>query len=148
MPTELERRARELLAAEYRADGVDDFADEVLKRPFELLNRDEKRALRAIVAALQAQQPGAQAVAQAPNRVRTEVYEDGKWRTLCVYGFSRPDTQPPSIPEPSEEDVELAHQAYSFAGGPVFKRIRAALTTYTARLRERIGQAPGGDGDA
>lgn len=53
--TELEQRARKLLAAEYKADGVNNFADKILTQPFELLNRGEKRALRAIAAALQAQ---------------------------------------------------------------------------------------------
>jgi hypothetical protein len=117
-----------------------------------LLIKEQYDKILPIAAALQAQQPGAQAVAWAPNRVRTEVYEDGKWRTLCVYGFSRPDTQPPSIPEPSEEDVEAARDAFDKAvrakpamvpADPSAKwttdLMRAALTTYTARLRERIG---------
>lgn len=68
---------------------------------------------RAAIAALQAQQPGAQAVV---------------------------------IPEPSDEDVEAAWVA--FQANIPRNTMRALLSNDRARLRERIGQAPGGDGDA
>jgi hypothetical protein len=60
---------------------------------------------------------------------------------MFVGTFIRTPAQPPSIPEPSEADVE----AVSIASGlPIKfpndrKRVVDALTTYTARLRERIG---------
>jgi len=61
--------------------------------------------------------------------------------------------KPPSIPEPSDGDVELAWSTLRSTTQPRDScacdgDMRAVLTTYTARLRERIGQAPGGDGDA
>jgi hypothetical protein len=64
----------------------------------------------------------------------------------------QPGAQAVVIPEPSEDDVEAAQDAFDdvYDGMPGSDRpsLRAALTTYTARLRERLGQAPGGDGDA
>lgn len=111
-----------------------------------------------------AQQPGAQAVAwigTMPNGLRyahlvEPTAEEGYKEIVPLYTHP----QPPSIPEPSEADAKAAEcdrvrhlkaiSAYGSAG--VDERydmaMRAALTTYTARLRERIGQAPGGDGDA
>ena len=50
--------------------------------------------------------------------------------------------KPPSIPEPSEEDVDVACEALDF-DNDVFahmrERVQGVLATYTARLRERIG---------
>ena len=64
----------------------------------------------------------------------------------------QPSEQPPSIPEPSGEDVSASGAAYSVALSNYGTRLRgksahevatlAALTTYTARLRERAGTAP------
>ena len=124
----LKQRARELLAAESERDGYTYAAWRIRKG-----EADKEAPMRAIKTALQqAQQPGAQAVV---------------------------------IPEPSGEDVDAAaiELCKRFDPSPSFdewvsprkKRweryrdeARAALTTYTARLRERIGQAPWGDGDA
>ena len=107
MPTEFDHVAMLSLLR----DGYNDNND-----PFTL----RRRALDAAIAALQAQQPGAQAIV---------------------------------IPEPSEADVELAWSTLRSTTQPRDScacdgDMRAALTTYTARLRERIGQAPWGDGDA
>jgi hypothetical protein len=100
-----------------------------------------------------AQQPGAQAVAYCdpsdpinstafawPGTDRAERHREPL--------FTHP--QPPSIPEPSEADVEAACIAYDAELGintsPEWLSeiddktpIRAALTTYTALLREKIG---------
>ena len=61
--------------------------------------------------------------------------------------------KPPSIPEPSEADVELAWSTLRSTTQPRDScacdgDMRAVLSGFAARLRERVGQAPGGDGDA
>lgn len=112
------------------------------------------------LSALQAQQPGAQAVA---FRFRHE----GPWSRWLemneLHHYDRNGSlvngpapaweveyanlaQPPSIPEPSEEDAKAVLHALIVCRGTYENEIpidaedmRAALTTYTARLRERIG---------
>lgn len=108
---------------------------------------------RTDAAALQVQQPGAQAVCNV----------DGSWLWLKLMDWCKKQriapatqnalfeiageahklyTQPPSIPEPSEDDVDVACEALDF-DNDVFahmrERVQGVLTTYTARLRERIG---------
>ena len=104
----------------------------------------------------EAQQPGAQAVAwrwvdkeggtdlhswrnMPPHKEALEAKKNG----LCGIEYAYTHPQPPSIPEPSEDDVEAAKDAFDdvYDGMPGSDRpsLRAALTTYTARLRERIG---------
>lgn len=61
--------------------------------------------------------------------------------------------QPLSIPEPSDADVELAWSTLRSTTQPRDScacdgDMRAVLSGFAARLRERVGQAPGGDGDA
>jgi hypothetical protein len=178
MPTELELRARELLAAEQESAGFPYTAWRIREQID--LTDDEAIAIRAIAAALPAQQPGAQAVAPEvavawQRRIRgdsgkwlawsewEDLYGEGKVQKVgrfdCEYRPLYTHPQPPSIPEPSEDDVEASCIAYDAEIGldtsPEWLSeiddktpIRAALTTYTARLRERIGQSPGGDGDA
>jgi hypothetical protein len=76
---------------------------------------------------------------------------------MFVGTFIRTPAQPPSIPEPSESDVTEAAMTmcdawcYAPRGTPDWNlhwnfndpkymtQARAAITTYTARLRERIG---------
>lgn len=58
----------------------------------------------------------------------------------------QPGEQAVVIPEPSDEDVEAAWVA--FQANIPGNTMRALLSNDRARLRERIGQAPGGDGDA
>lgn len=102
-------------------------------------------------AALQAQQPGAQAVAWHTDDHLTDksatTYDPviaDRWRAKgWPVTPHYTDPQPPSIPEPSEDDVEAAKDAFDdvYDGMPGSDRpsLRAALATYTARLRERIG---------
>lgn len=169
----LEQRARGLLASEFPlADGFSAVLVRDMSIP-QLGVVDTAIALRAIVAALQAQQPGAQAVAWHTDDHLTDksatTYDPviaDRWRAKgWPVTPHYTDPQPPSIPEPSEDDVEAAlfamdarftkrtkrpgYASLSEADKSIVKEgIRAALTTYTARLRERLGQAPGGDGDA
>ena len=174
MPTELEQRARELLAAEYERQGSRGFA-EALRSGGDA--GTDVFYLRAITAALQAQQPGepmftasmygsaeaaskarAEWEAQQPGAQAADLYTVDDSAQACSDGccggcqFRPYIPQPPSIPEPSEDDVEAAKDAFDdvYDGMPGSDRpsLRAALATYTAWLRERIGQAPGGDGDA
>jgi hypothetical protein len=103
------------------------------------------------------QPPGAQAVAWHTDDHLTDksatTYDPviaDRWRAKgwpVTPHYTHP--QPPSIPEPSEDDVDAAYGAFCAAWTKT-KREQVAdiLTTYTARLRERIGQAPGDDGDA
>jgi hypothetical protein len=123
-------------------------------------------------ARLMAQQPGAQAVdpetvdPEAKAITPTDVWAYHRDRSVmgaltkdarrqhsrmaaALHELLSTRPQPPSIPEPSEEDVDAAYAAFCAAWTKT-KREQVAdiLTTYTARLRERIGQAPGGDGDA
>lgn len=170
MPTEFDHVAMLSLLR----DGYNDNND-----PFTL----RRRALDAAIAALQAQHPGEpmftasmygsaeaaskaraeweaqQPGAQAPAWIGTlrnglryahltePVAEEGYyWEVVPLY-------LPPSIPEPSAGDVELAWSTLRSTTQPRDScacdgDMRAVLTAYTARLRERIGQAPGGDGDA
>src|SRR5688500_1721888 len=151
MPTELEQRARELFAAEYRADGFGNFADEVLTRPFELLNRDEKRALRAIAAALQAQQ---QRIAEAPQsttkmadcaHVPDEVtkfctvpgaYRVG-WNDHCDAVERQQAQQPTTILGSTADELFTALEGAHDLGGPAHERVK--------RLVEQrcVAQQPG-----
>ena len=117
----------------------------------------------ASAAGAKAQQPGAQAVAEVVQR---EPYLDGspnpcrslKWNhAVCpscedsLPVGTKLYTQPPSIPEPSDEAVNALARKISevFAlhwdtNAYELRRVsRAALTTYTARLRERIGGCNG-----
>lgn len=93
----------------------------------------------AAIAALQAQQPGAQAVDLYTVDDSAQACSDG-----CCGGcqFRPYIPHPPSIPEPSEEDVDVACEALDF-DNDVFahmrERVQGVLATYTARLRERIG---------
>jgi hypothetical protein len=177
MPTELELRARELLAAEQESAGFPYTAWRIREQID--LTDDEAIAIRAIAAALPAQQPGAQAVAPEvavawQRRIRgdsgkwlawsewEDLYGEGKvqkvgrfdceYRPLYTHPQPTEGTTPVvTIPEPSEEDAKVAEcdrvrhlkaiSAYGSAG--VDERydmaMRAALTTYTARLRDRIG---------
>jgi hypothetical protein len=101
-----------------------------------------------------AQQPGAQAVGTLTiehfrGSAAMENFDLDYFGTLAPGSyaiFTHP--QPPSIPEPSEADVRASMEAYDMAipgigptASSTVARIRAALTTYTARLRERIGGA-------
>jgi hypothetical protein len=106
-----------------------------------------QRHIRAAIAALQAQQPGAQAAAYCDpsdpinstafawlGTDRTERHREPL--------FTHP--QPPSIPEPSEADAESACAAFYAAQQGYRLRVKAkdmlaGLADYTARLRERIG---------
>jgi hypothetical protein len=213
MPTELEQRARELLAAEQESAGFPYTAWRIREQID--LTDDEAIAIRAIAAALQAQQPingdvesskaaavpsvdggpgnyvapasppsqqpGAQAVAPEgavswQRRIRgdsgkwlawsewEDLYGEGKvqkvgrfdceYRPLYTHPQPTEGTTPVvTIPEPSEADVRASCVEWGVAissGNVVLfsDLIRSLLTTYTARLRERVGQAPGGDGDA
>ena len=169
MTDTLEQRARGLLASEFPlADGFSAVLVRDMSIP-QLGVVDTAIALRAIVAALQAQQPGAQVVelvdlSTALARVRARASESGTakqhgpqfaagLRAAANMLEGMRIAQPPSIPEPSEDDAKVAEcdrvrhlkaiSAYGSAG--VDERydmaMRAALTTYTARLRERIGGA-------
>ena len=164
MPTELERRARELLAAEYDRDGRCNIARD-LRLGFS--NSAIDAALRAIAAALQAQQPGAQAVAwkiprivtfanaqrtNCPPDMQAELEGCVAWE-LSMFGDAAPVidkhgtlhrpiplyTAPPPLPEDvSEEDVEAAINAWvSTEGGEA--AMRAALESYRARLAAKGG---------
>jgi hypothetical protein len=176
MPTELERRARELLGRGTPMARLQWILDELAKLfpdAHSMLASDppEPKYIAAIAAALQAQQPtnsairdfratefdtaqqpGAQAVGYVSPHVIEHLRNGGhSCTTITAHRAMLDDvalyTQLPSIPEPSEADVEAAINAWvSTEGGEA--AMHAALTTYTARLRERIGQAPGGDGDA
>jgi hypothetical protein len=117
MANETERLARELLAAEYRADGLQPIADDVLTRPFELLNSDEKLAIRAIVAALQqAQQPGAQAVESSflgwvRRAAIKKLGTDDEVTGVMVHAEEQTDsvkvyTDPPPLPLEPEPDLD------------------------------------------
>lgn len=114
MANELEQRARQLLSARLESAGQQPIAGDVF------YGREHPAmtvAIRTLAAALQQAQ--------------------------------QPSEQPPSIPEPSGEDVSASGAAYSVALSNYGTRLRgksahevatlAALTTYTARLRERIG---------
>lgn len=160
MPTELEQRARELLAAEYERQGSRGFA-EALRSGGDA--GTDVFYLRAITAALQAQQPGAQAVA---FRFRHE----GPWSRWLemneLHHYDRNGSlvngpapaweveyaylgQPPSIPEPSDEDIDgaltVAFGEKATTGEAEADRhwrdlVRDILTTDRARLRERGGK--------
>lgn len=166
MPTELEQRARELLAAEYERQGSRGFA-EALRSGGDA--GTDVFYLRAIVAALQAQQPGAQVVelvdlSTALARVRARASESGTakqhgpqfaagLRAAANMLEGMRIAQPPSIPEPSDADVELAWSTLRSTTQPRDScacdgDMRAVLSGFAARLRERVGQAPWGDGDA
>ena len=139
MTDTLEQRARGLLASEFPlADGFSAVLVRDMSIP-QLGVVDTAIALRAIVAALQAQQPGAQAVDLYTVDDSAQACSDG-----CCGGcqFRPYIPHPPSIPEPSEEDVDVACEALDF-DNDVFahmrERVQGVLTTYTARLRERIG---------
>jgi hypothetical protein len=155
MPTELERRARELLKSAIADVGLS-FNGEEGSLFYDAGH--EAAALRAIAAALQAQQPGAQAVAEVCRNAWGNLYLH--WLSSIqdaglgakFYTHPQPLTSNVlrEIPEPSEADVEAAESertrsinaisAYGSAG--VDERydmaMRAALTTYTARLRESL----------
>ena len=98
----------------------------------------------------QAQQPGAQAVGYIDegddgSGMFAEFYPDRDLRVGAKLYL-----QPPSIPEPSDADVDVAAAAYDdmYDGNNHYYSLQSALSADRARLRERIGQAPGGDGDA
>jgi hypothetical protein len=118
-----------------------------------------KRGMHTPLPVPEAQQPGAQAVGYiSPVELQSL---DAARRDAANFNatvFAKPTgqagiavyAQPPSIPEPSEADVEAACIAYDAELGINTSLewlseiddktpIRAALTTYTARLRERIG---------
>lgn len=148
MQTELERVVRDHIA-DLRRSAV------VMSKYIQMDASAEeiRKAANELEAALQAQQPGAQAVGvirENPDDIG--LYAD--FDNMPPVG-TKLYTQPPSIPEPSEEDVEAAARAIaqsdvdesgmSFdihwtANAKVLRAdARSALTTYTARLRERIG---------
>jgi hypothetical protein len=96
----------------------------------------------------EAQQPGAQAVAWHTDDHLTDksatTYDPviaERWRAKgwpVTPHYLAP--QPPSIPEPSDADVDAAYAAHSTAWmHPRREQIRVAITTDRARLRERIG---------
>lgn len=137
MPTELERKARAILRDVYAKRG--DWAVGNAARNGTLSVHDDETVVAAIAAALQAQQPGAQAVDLYTVDDSAQACSDG-----CCGGcqFRPYIPHPPSIPEPSEEDVDVACEALDF-DNDVFahmrERVQGVLATYTARLRERIG---------
>lgn len=152
MPTELERRARELPNEHGFEQWYTESAFDYERNPIGSYDCDiARRAWHAALAALQAQQPGAQAVAWI---VRSDKLADavtiykGEAQTLArvrdggSYAplFTHP--QPPSTPEPSGGDVDEAvaafNESYLDDGSTKRAAIRAALTTYTARLRESL----------
>lgn len=157
MPNELEQKARELWIAEHRHD-----AGRVVAIKAGLLTADDRRALRAIAAALQARQPGAQAVAahaymqpETLNSCDPVRFEQCRREYPDTYADWYPvytHPQPPSIPEPSEDDAKSAMDAFDKAvrampamvpADPSAKwttgLMLAALADFAARLRERIG---------
>ena len=153
MTDTLEQRARGLLASEFPlADGFSAVLVRDMSIP-QLGVVDTAIALRAIVAALQAQQPGAQAVAWHTDDNLTDksatTYDPviaDRWRAKGWPVTPHYLGQPPSIPEPSAGDVELAWSTLRSTTQPRDScacdgDMRAVLTTYTARLRERIGGA-------
>lgn len=110
MTDTLEQRARGLLASEFPlADGFSAVLVRDMSIP-QLGVVDTAIALRAIVAALQAQQPGAQAVAWHTDDHLTDksatTYDPviaDRWRAKgWPVTPHYTDPQPPSIPEPSE----------------------------------------------
>lgn len=169
MTDTLEQRARGLLASEFPlADGFSAVLVRDMSIP-QLGVVDTAIALRAIVAALQAQQPGAQVVelvdlSTALARVRARASESGTakqhgpqfaagLRAAANMLEGMRIAQPPSIPEPSDADVELAWSTLRSTTQPRDScacdgDMRAVLSGFAARLRERVGQAPWGDGDA
>ena len=113
MTDTLEQRARGLLASEFP---LEDGFSAVLVRDMSIPQLgvvDTAIALRAIVAALQAQQPGAQAVAWHTDDNLTDksatTYDPAiaeRWRAKGWPVTPHYLGQPPSIPEPSDEDFE------------------------------------------
>jgi hypothetical protein len=133
MPTELEQRALPPLP---QKEAFDPFGYTALQM--------HDYALRAIAAALQTQQPGAQAVGYVSPHVIEHLRNGGhSCTTITAHRAMLDDvalyTQPPSIPEPSKDDVHAACCAFPKSYPGLYEDTRAALTTYTARLRERIG---------
>jgi hypothetical protein len=137
MPTELERKVREILEGAEREGYMIDTS----------IGLD---LLREIAAALQAQQPGARMVGYgyfakgSGNLVIVEEKFSFLPHVFPLYTHPQPTegtTPVVTIPEPSDSDVEAASIA---SGLPIKfpndrKRVLDALTTYAARLRERIG---------
>jgi hypothetical protein len=175
MPTELEQRARELLAAEYERRGYRHQAAGVRAGTYPAYDEQKDIFCKAIAAALQAQQPingdvesskpaavpsvdggpgnyvaPASPPSQQPDAQAVGYIDEGDDGSGMFAEFY-PDrdlsvgaklyTQPPSIPDPSEEDIGASIDAHgpALADGTAWSAMRAALTTYTARLRERIG---------
>lgn len=164
MTDTLEQRARGLLASEFPlADGFSAVLVRDMSIP-QLGVVDTAIALRAIVAALQAQQPAepmftatmygsaeaaskarAEWEAQQPGAQAVDLYTVDDSAQACSDGccggcqFRPYIPQPPSIPEPSDVDAALS----AFDSVPPQRRwraarMRAALTTDRARLRERM----------
>ena len=151
MPTELEQRARDRRFAEVTTVPMDTMDRLLSGRATE---GDQMLAYNAL-AALQAQQPGAQAVAWHTDDHLTDksatTYDPviaDRWRAKgwpVTPHYLAP--QPPSIPELSDEDVVQVRSAFNLAvmrtPGTIDQIYNVAwkdaLTTYTARLRERIG---------
>lgn len=143
MTTELEQRAKGFLPKHW-SNGFRDWSDEQ-RREYA-----EEYAIEAVVAALQAQQPDDK-LADTQRAIIEAAEARGYRRGIAEAqqpAFTTP--QPPSIPEPSDADVDAAMQNYyaSFQCGKepgvyYFEEtrkaaMRAAITTYTARLRERL----------
>jgi hypothetical protein len=162
MPTELERRARELFEAwldRQPAEYLTITAEQAGGKSGDdrYLSPSTSLAWNAWQAALQAQQPGAQAVEPYAYEFYKLMFDSmGGWERRIEHNlplrhddpsrirdikplYTHP--QPPSISEPSEDDVDAAYAAFCAAWTKT-KREQVAdiLTTYTARLRERIGR--------
>lgn len=143
----IEQRARELLAAEVEAAGRKLSARAIVHGG--IVSVEIEEALSAIAAALQAQQPGAQAVGYVSPSVVEHLRNGGHACTTITAHQAMPDDvalytgpQPPSIPEPNHDDIAAALDAYMAKmrdDRSLWASIEAALTAYTARLLERIG---------
>lgn len=96
-------------------------------------------ALDYIASRIQAQQPEDKLA--DTQRAIIEAAEARGYRR-GIEEAQQPGAQAVVIPEPSEDDVEAAKDAFDdvYDGMPGSDRpsLRAALTTYTARLRQRL----------
>lgn len=112
MPTELERKARAILRDVYAKRGDWAVGNAALNGTLSV--HDDETVVTAIVAALQAQQPGAQAVGTLTiehfrGSAAMENFDLDYFGTLAPGSyaiFTHP--QPPSIPEPSAEHWRMA----------------------------------------
>lgn len=146
MANELEQRAKELWIAEHRHD-----AGRVTAIKAGLLTADDRRALRAIVAALQqAQQPGAQAVA-SDEILYTYDHNARPCSAECCGGCAyREYTISPQPPLPEGVNklvnvayqIRLAHQSSmdsTILSCELFRKLGDALESYRARLATKGG---------